>query len=82
MGDIDVVRAEECDVGTPQGVSELKGVVREQVDYKSIGRSVMADAHRPCLYGVAGPCFHPNCLNAHYETLRSNGLMSRPATKD
>lgn len=27
MGDIDTVRAEECDIGTPQGASELKALL-------------------------------------------------------
>jgi len=35
-----------------------------------IDRAVMADSNRPCLFGVAGPCFHPKCLNAHYETIK------------
>lgn len=34
-----------------------------------IERAVMADYNRPCLFHVAGPCFHPKCLEAHYETL-------------
>jgi hypothetical protein len=34
-----------------------------------IDRLVMADRERPCLYKVAGPCFHPRCLEAHAETI-------------
>lgn len=40
-----------------------------RVDGKAIERAVMADQDRPCLYGVMGPCFHPNCLEAHFDTL-------------
>ncbi len=36
---------------------------------KEIERAVMADTNRPCLYNVAGPCLHPNCLEAHFQTL-------------
>ena len=36
---------------------------------KAIERAVLADHGRPCLYGVAGPCQHPNCLEAHFKTL-------------
>lgn len=39
------------------------------VDYKAIERAVMDDRDRPCLYGVMRPCFHPNCLSAHFDTL-------------
>lgn len=38
---------------------------------KKIERAVMADQNRPCLYGVAGPCQHPKCLEAHYNTLKA-----------
>lgn len=38
-------------------------------DLAKIDREVMSDMHRPCLYGVSGPCFHPKCLYAHAETL-------------
>lgn len=41
-------------------------------DSKEIERRVMRDINRPCLFGVAGPCFHPKCLDAHYETVRRN----------
>lgn len=34
-----------------------------------IERAVMNDPRRPCLFHVAGPCFHPKCLVAHYATL-------------
>lgn len=34
-----------------------------------IGRKVMEDHQRPCLFGVRGPCSHPKCLDAHYKTL-------------
>ena len=40
-----------------------------RVDTWKIERAVLADADRPCLYGVAGPCSHPACLDAHYKTL-------------
>ncbi len=33
-------------------------------------RAVLADHDRPCLFHVAGPCFHPRCLEAHLVTLR------------
>jgi hypothetical protein len=36
---------------------------------KAIERAVMADHNRPCLYNAAGPCQHPNCLEAHFATL-------------
>ncbi len=39
------------------------------VDGKAIERAVMADTSRPCLYGVSGPCSHPNCLESHFKTL-------------
>lgn len=42
---------------------------RGAVDGKAIERAVMADRERPCLYGVVGPCQHPNCLESHYKTL-------------
>lgn len=32
-------------------------------------RKVMEDQNRPCLYHVAGPCFHPACLEAHTRTI-------------
>jgi len=52
----------------------LECVVRDHpMDCRALERAVMADRQRPCLYGVAGPCVHPKCLEAHYETLRSNG---------
>lgn len=38
---------------------------------KTIERMVLADQDRPCLYGVMGPCQHPNCLEAHYRTLKA-----------
>jgi len=40
-------------------------------DTKAIERAVMADRNRPCLYGVRGPCSHPKCLDAHYQTLKT-----------
>jgi len=36
---------------------------------KEIDRLVMEDIDRPCLFGVAGPCFHPKCLYAHFDTV-------------
>jgi hypothetical protein len=38
---------------------------------KDIERAVMADSRRPCLFHVAGPCYHPLCLEAHYQTLKA-----------
>jgi hypothetical protein len=45
------------------------------MDSKAIERAVMADNNRPCLYGVAGPCFHPNCLEAHFKTLAATSEL-------
>ena len=56
--------------------SPVEEVVRTPLDNKAIERAVMADHYRPCLYGIAGPCFHPNCLESHYKTLRSNGKLT------
>jgi hypothetical protein len=57
-----------------------------KVSGKEIERRVMVDEDRPCLYGIRGPCVHPNCLEAHFVTLREladrsthNGELSRPA---
>jgi hypothetical protein len=36
----------------------------------AIERAVLADLFRPCQYNVAGPCMHPKCLEAHYQTLK------------
>jgi hypothetical protein len=40
-------------------------VTDEPVEY-----TVMRDQSRPCLFHVAGPCSHPKCLEAHYETIK------------
>jgi len=37
---------------------------------RRVARAVMADHNRSCLYGVAGPCQHPKCLKAHFNTLQ------------
>lgn len=44
------------------------------VDAKAVERRVMADTGRPCLYGVAAPCQHPRCLEAHFTTLHTEAL--------
>lgn len=43
---------------------------RLRVAEVDLERAVMADDDRPCLFHVAGPCFHPRCLEAHLVTLR------------
>lgn len=44
--------------------------VIKQPDYREpLGYAVMRDLDRPCLFHAAGPCFHPKCLEAHYDTL-------------
>lgn len=35
-----------------------------------LDRRVMQDMDRPCLFHVAGPCFHPKCLEAHCNTIQ------------
>ena len=45
------------------------------IDAKAIERAVVADRSRPCLFRVAGPCYHPKCLEAHYETLYREALQ-------
>ena len=44
---------------------------------KDIERAVMGDRNRPCLFGVRGPCFHPKCLEAHYNTLKEVALKEK-----
>lgn len=39
------------------------------IDRKTIERAVMQDNARPCLFNVAGPCFHSKCLDAHFKTI-------------
>lgn len=51
---------------TPEEKRIVENAMRQPIKYK-----VMEDNNRPCLFGVAGPCFHPKCLEAHYETLRA-----------
>ncbi len=51
---------------TPEEKRIVEHAMRQPLKYR-----VMGDENRPCLYGVAGPCFHPKCLEAHYETLRA-----------
>jgi hypothetical protein len=51
--------------------------VDNYVDAKVIERRVMADRNRPCLYGVAGPCQHPKCLEAHFQTLHAEAQARR-----
>lgn len=46
---------------------------------KKVERAVMEDHYRPCLYGVAPPCQHPNCLEAHYNTLLAEELKLQGA---
>lgn len=50
-------------------------------DSKEIQRMVLADNERPCVYGVAGPCQHPNCLEAHFQTLWAEQARSLAAGK-
>lgn len=33
---------------------------------KDIEREVLQDVNRKCLFNVAGPCFHPKCLEAEF----------------
>lgn len=47
--------------------------LREPVNAK-----LMNDDERPCLFGVAGPCVHPLCLEAHRKTLRAREAEQRP----
>lgn len=47
------------------------------IDAKAVERRVMADHDRPCLYGVTGPCFHPKCLESHYNTLYAEAQARR-----
>ncbi len=54
--------------------SDFERIVITHQDNKAIERAVMSDINRPCLFGVAGPCSHPKCLNAHFETLRNTEL--------
>lgn len=49
-------------------------VMPSQVNAKAIERAVLADKKRPCLYGVAGPCFHPRCLESHFITLSTRAV--------
>lgn len=46
---------------------------------EALADAVMRDKDRPCLFGVAGPCFHSKCLDAHFETLRQR-YNCKPAT--
>jgi hypothetical protein len=43
--------------------------MKEKWDAKRIERAVLADRERPCLYHMAGPCFHPNCLESHFHNV-------------
>lgn len=52
------------------------------IDPKTIERAVMADQQRPCLYHIAPPCFHPKCLEAHYETLRQRATKREEKASD
>ena len=47
------------------------------LDQKALERAVLADASRPCLYHVSGPCSHPNCLKAHFDTLRAKAIAAQ-----
>jgi uncharacterized protein (DUF2225 family) len=49
---------------------------------KEIDRLVMEDMDRPCLFGVMGPCFHPDCLYAHFDTILEKIEKSRNARKE
>ena len=49
----------------------------EELTSQDIGRAVMNDMDRPCLFGVAGPCFHPKCLDSYYETLKNETIQRR-----
>jgi hypothetical protein len=50
-------------------------------DPKAIERAVLAYEARPCLYGVAGPCFHPKCLLARYNAMQELLRASSAAPK-
>ena len=51
--------------------------MNESIDPRAISRAVMEDRRRPCLFGVAGPCSHPKCLDAHYATRKEQALKER-----
>ena len=44
---------------------------------KEADRKVMADENRPCLFHVAGPCFHPKCLEAYSDQLMKEANEQR-----
>lgn len=46
----------------------------ELLSASALSDAVRADQNRPCLFGVAGPCSHPRCLYAHFETLRQANM--------
>ena len=49
MSDIDICRAEECEIGTPQGASELKAMLEGKLTTEQI------ENWRNVLLGMIGP---------------------------
>ena len=49
---------------------------------EAVGRQVLADNGRPCLFGVARPCWHPTCLEAHFNTLKAQWLKDHGLTEE
>lgn len=43
------------------------------MDSQTAERRVMEDQKRSCLYGVAGPCFHPKCLEEQFKRVMESG---------